>query len=118
MAEALTTASTLVSALAAAAAGPLGRFVFVDRREQERVVALAEVWERAERSAGRLAAAGVRAGDRVAIILPTGPAFMDALFGAQRLGAIPVPLDPPVRLGRLERGNPSLPTSYSCRSKA
>lgn len=102
MAEALTTASTLVSALAAAAAGPLGRFVFVDRREQERVVALAEVWERAERSAGRLAAAGVRAGDRVAIILPTGPAFMDALFGAQRLGAIPVPLYPPVRLGRLD----------------
>src|SRR5581483_4408073 len=41
-------------------------------------------------------------GDRVAIVLGSGPEFFDALFGAQAAGAVPVPLYPPVRLGRLD----------------
>ncbi len=38
----------------------------------------------------------------MAIVLPTSPAFMDAFFGTLLAGAVPVPLYPPVRLGRLE----------------
>ena len=34
-------------------------------------------------------------------MLPTGPDFMDAFFGTLLAGAVPVPLYPPVRLGRL-----------------
>src|SRR5262249_47351887 len=49
-----------------------------------------------------LAERGVRPGDRVALVLPTAPSFMDALFGTLLAGAVPVPLYPPVRLGRLE----------------
>ena len=49
----------------------------------------------------RCGARGVAAGDRVAIVLPTSPAFLDAFFGALLAGAVPVPLYPPVRLGRL-----------------
>jgi acyl-CoA synthetase (AMP-forming)/AMP-acid ligase II len=60
------------------------------------------VADRAARAAAALAAAGVRPGDRVAIVLRTGPAFLDAFFGAWRAGAVPVPLYPPVRLGRME----------------
>jgi acyl-CoA synthetase (AMP-forming)/AMP-acid ligase II len=41
-------------------------------------------------------------GERVAILLPTSPGFMDAFFGTLLAGAVPVPLYPPVRLGRLE----------------
>ena len=51
--------------------------------------------------AGALAALGVRPGERVAMVLPTGPEFMDAFFGTLLAGAVPVPLYPPVRLGRL-----------------
>ena len=47
-------------------------------------------------------ARGVRAGDRVAIVLRTEPAFLDAFFGALHAGAVPVPLYPPVRLGRMD----------------
>ena len=38
----------------------------------------------------------------MALLLPTSPAFMDAFFGTLLAGAVPVPLYPPVRLGRLE----------------
>ncbi|MGZ6099384.1 MAG: fatty acyl-AMP ligase, partial [Myxococcaceae bacterium] len=56
---------------------------------------------RASLVAGALAALGVRPGERVAMVLPTGPEFMDAFFGTLLAGAVPVPLYPPVRLGRL-----------------
>ena len=36
------------------------------------------------------------------IVLPTCPEFVECLFGVLCAGAIPVPLYPPVRLGRLE----------------
>ena len=75
---------------------------FVDRNERETWLSWRTVAERAARAAGALAAAGVRRGDRVAVILPTGPSFPDVLFGCQLLGAVPVALYPPVRLGRLD----------------
>lgn len=75
---------------------------FLDRRENEFALAYATLWARAECAAGALHELGVREGDRVAIILPTCPEFMDAFFGIQMLGAIPVPLYPPVRLGRMD----------------
>lgn len=57
---------------------------------------------RARRVAGALRALGVRGGDRVAIIFPTGLEFLDALFGVLLAGAVPVPLYPPAHLGRLD----------------
>ena len=45
---------------------------------------------------------GVRKGDRVALVLPTCPEFVECFFGVLCAGAIPVPLYPPVRLGRLD----------------
>ena len=92
---------TVVSALAAAAAGKSG-LTFIDAREQEQVLTFAELFERARKTAAGLAGLGVRPGDRVALVLPTGPDFMDALFGALCAGAVPVPLYPPLRLGRME----------------
>ena len=49
--------------------------------------------EGAARFAGLLANRGVRAGDRVALLLPNIPAFAEAYYGALRLGAIVVPLN-------------------------
>ena len=57
-------------------------------------VTYARLWAQSERYAGGLAQAGVRAGDRVALIYPTCAEFFYTFFGALRLGAIPVPLYP------------------------
>ena len=59
-------------------------------------------WNRCQRGAAALSAQGVNKGDRVGIILPTCIEFMDAYFGCQLLGAVPVPMYPPVRMGRLD----------------
>ncbi|MBD3854232.1 MAG: AMP-binding protein, partial [Acidobacteria bacterium] len=61
-----------------------------------------EVHERARSVAGRLREAGVLPGQRVALVYPTSAGFFDAFFGTLLAGGVPVPLYPPVRLGRLD----------------
>ncbi|MDX6699161.1 MAG: o-succinylbenzoate---CoA ligase, partial [Solirubrobacteraceae bacterium] len=61
----------------------------------------AELLERADAGARRLAALGAGPGDRVALLLPPGAAFAEALHACWRLGAVAVPVD--VRLGEAER---------------
>ena len=46
--------------------------------------------------------AGLQAGDRIALMLPTSPDFFPAFFGAVLAGAVPVPLYPPWRPDRIE----------------
>ena len=92
---------TLQGALAAAAQSEVG-LTFVSAREEEEQLSFKTLFDRARRAAGALRSLGVLRGDRVALVLPTCPGFMDAFFGALLAGAIPVPLYPPVRLGRLE----------------
>lgn len=94
-------ALTVNAALVRAAASAHG-LVFVDARENEFAMPWSEVLDRARRMAGALAERGILPGDRVAMVLPTGPDFMDAFFGALLAGAVPVPLYPPVRLGRMD----------------
>jgi acyl-CoA synthetase (AMP-forming)/AMP-acid ligase II len=53
-----------------------------------------ELWRRAGTEAARLSDAGVGAGDRVMLVLPSPPDFVAAFFGAARLGAVPVPVAP------------------------
>jgi acyl-CoA synthetase (AMP-forming)/AMP-acid ligase II len=93
--------ATVNEALAAAARTSLG-LVFVDASERETRLPWAEVYQRARHTAAGLRRLGVAPGERVALLLPTSPGFMDAFFGTLLAGAVPVPLYPPVRLGRLE----------------
>ncbi|MBI5441890.1 MAG: fatty acyl-AMP ligase [Deltaproteobacteria bacterium] len=58
--------------------------------------------EGAQAWAARLREAGVEAGDRVLLVLPTERAFYEAFWGILLSGAVPVPAYPPVRLGRLD----------------
>jgi fatty-acyl-CoA synthase len=81
---------------------PDGGLRFVDRAEQATWVGWAEVRERALATAGGLLALGVGKGDRIALVFPTGIEFFAGFFGALLAGAVPVPLYPPVRLGRLQ----------------
>jgi len=45
---------------------------------------------------------GLRAGQRVALMLPTGRDFLFAFFGILLAGGVPVPIYPPVRLSQIE----------------
>ena len=74
----------------------------LDRREVASWHAWSSIVERAARVAGGLRARGVAAGDRVALILPTGADFVHGFFGVVWAGAVPVPLYPPLRLGCLD----------------
>ena len=94
--------SRTVNGLLARAAGSPSGVTFLDLRERETFLSWGEVRDRAARAAARLASWGVREGDRVAIVLRTEPAFLDAFFGVLLAGAVPVPLYPPVRLGRMD----------------
>jgi acyl-CoA synthetase (AMP-forming)/AMP-acid ligase II len=81
--------------------GAGGGLRFCDRAEREHLLGWPELRRRALAVAGRLAVLGVGRGERVALVFPTGEGFFDAFFGALAAGAVPVPLYPPVRLGRL-----------------
>jgi fatty-acyl-CoA synthase len=95
------TYATLVEMLDAAAQSDLG-LVFVNRKEQDLDVPFARIREQALSVAADLVRRGVRKGDRVALVLPTSPEFVYCFFGVLCAGAIPVPLYPPLRLGKLD----------------
>jgi len=59
-----------------------------------RRVSFAELRGEVGELAGRLAAAGVRRGDRVALVLPDGPTFVRHLLATAALGAAAAPLNP------------------------
>lgn len=92
---------TLVEALQAAASGRLG-VTFVGPDERELFVRWSEALERARRAAAAYARLGLRPGERVALVLHGGPAYLDAFLGAWLAAAVPVPLPPPSRLGHLD----------------
>jgi fatty-acyl-CoA synthase len=56
-------------------------------------VTFAELATRVDRLAGALAAAGLRPGDRVGILLPNSLRWLVALLGAQRAGLVAVPVN-------------------------
>jgi acyl-CoA synthetase (AMP-forming)/AMP-acid ligase II len=74
----------------------------LDRSERARWFPWTDVYRRAKKTCGGLQRLGVEPGDRVALVFPTSIGFFDTFFGVILAGAVPVPLYPPVRLGRLE----------------
>lgn len=54
--------------------------------------------------AGALRAEGIRPGDCVVLLMPTGFEFLRALFALQWIGAIPVPTYPPAAMEKVETG--------------
>ena len=92
---------TLNEALARAAGFPDCGLRLLDRRERETWLSWQELFERAAKLAGGLRAKGFEHGEIVGLFFPTGREFFTAFFGALLAGAVPAPLYPPVRLGRL-----------------
>jgi acyl-CoA synthetase (AMP-forming)/AMP-acid ligase II len=57
-------------------------------------VTYGRLWRQSARYAAALTRAGVRAGDKVALVYPTCAEFFYTFFGVLRVGAVPVPLYP------------------------
>jgi 1-acyl-sn-glycerol-3-phosphate acyltransferase len=70
--------------------------------EPERAITYGALRDEAAAVAGALAERGLRRGQAVALMLPTGLDFLAAFHGVLLAGGIPVPIYPPARLDRLE----------------
>jgi len=70
-----------------------GATALIDADRDERW-SVADLDSAVERVAGRLAALGVRPGDRLGVLLPTRPAAVRVIHATIRLGAVVVPLGP------------------------
>jgi acyl-CoA synthetase (AMP-forming)/AMP-acid ligase II len=74
-------------------AGAPGR-VAVRTPEGDAALTAGELLEESSRLAGVLAGAGIARGDRVSLVLPNGPEFVQLLFAVTLLGATASPLNP------------------------
>jgi len=99
-------ASSLVDALFFhAAANPARPHLYLraeQKSEQEQIITYGRLARGASEVARELRRRGVGAGDRVAIMLPTGEDFFYCFLGVQLAQAIPVPMYPPYRADRIE----------------
>jgi acyl-CoA synthetase (AMP-forming)/AMP-acid ligase II len=93
---------TLVAALEAAATDEAPLFTLHSAKEsvsRSARQALESAWRWCKVLRGR----GVARGDRIAILMPTGHAFIEAMLGTMLAGAIPVPLATPMTFGSADR---------------
>ncbi len=91
--------STLAEGLDFAAQGGTGLNFHAPRGALERTLSYRELRAEALRTAGRLAAAGIRRGDRVAIVADTTAEFMITFFACQYAGMLPCSMPYPMHIG-------------------
>jgi acyl carrier protein len=65
-------------------------------------ITYARLWDHARAVAGGLQQQGIRAGEPIALMLPTDVDYFYAFMGVLLAGGIPVPLYPPARLNQIE----------------
>ena len=90
---------TLSSALDYAAKGETGLNFYSGRGDLVVALPYRELRDRSLETGRRLLAAGLKRGDRVAVIAETGADFLAVFFGAQYAGLIPCPLPHTVYVG-------------------
>ena len=76
--------------------------LFPDRTTHRSRLTYSDLAQGARSVAAGLLARGLAPGDRVALMLPTGPDFFLGFFGALYTGAVPVPIYPPLRMSQIE----------------
>lgn len=75
---------------------------FQDETGAEKIIYYGDLFNAACRAAAGLRKLGISEGDAVAIMLPTCDDFFAVFFGILFLGAVPVPIYPPLRANQLE----------------
>ena len=69
---------------------------------EEDTLTYEQLWQGAQKVAAGLQQHGVRPGETIAIMLPTGKDYFFSFYAVLMAGAIPVPIYPPVRRSQLE----------------
>lgn len=97
-------AASLVEVLEWHAARQPGRthVLLYGEDESLQAVSYGGLLQAARRQAAGLLALGVRPGQAVALLLPTGLDYLACFYGTLLCGAIPVPIYPPARLSQIE----------------
>lgn len=93
---------TLTAALDYAAQGDTGFNFYSARGDLQCVLPFRDLRKAAVGYALRLAAAGLKPGERVALLAATAPEFLTHFFACQYAGVIPVPMPLPTAFGRRE----------------
>jgi fatty-acyl-CoA synthase len=93
---------TLTAALDYAAKGTTGFNFYSGRGALDTVLPFRDLREGAISHALRLSAAGLKPGDRIALLAATSPEFLRIFFACQYAGVIPVPMPLPTAFGRRE----------------
>jgi fatty-acyl-CoA synthase len=93
---------TLIAALDAGKGQSDKGFTFLDRDQREQYFSFEDLRTEAMRRAAHFRHHGLRQGDRVAMIIPDGEDFVPTFLGAVWAGLVPVPLYPPLSLGKLD----------------
>lgn len=75
---------------------------FLDDRLASRPWSFAQLNREADRRAAYFQSLGLNKGDRLAMIVPDGQDFVLTFFGAVRAGLVPVPMYPPLALGKID----------------
>jgi fatty-acyl-CoA synthase len=94
--------ASLSEALDYAAKGDTGFNFYSARGTLDAVLTYKVLREQAITHALRLSAAGIKPGDRIALLAATEPDFLTLFFACQYAGAIPVPMPLPTAFGRRE----------------
>lgn len=94
--------AVLGEALAYAAQGARGVNFYDARGELQSAIPYSVLHTMAQADARRLWAAGLTAGDRVALVAATVPEFISLFLGATLIGVLPVPLPVPTSFGSKE----------------
>jgi fatty-acyl-CoA synthase len=77
-------------------------YTFVDADGKAKTIGFRLLVDEARRRGRQLAGMGLRKGDRVALVVPEAEQFVLTFLGAVTQGIVPVPLYPPLSLGRLD----------------
>lgn len=77
-------------------------YTFTNADGQGKTLGFRTLVDEARRRGRQLAGMGLRKGDRVALVIPDAEDFVLTFLGAVTHGIVPVPLYPPLSLGRLD----------------
>ncbi len=101
-------APTIVDAVRELSADRTRGFVFVGSDGSERLCTFHDIAFEAERRAGALAACGLKKGDRLALVIPSGEEFVLSFLAALFSGMVPVPIYPQLSFKNAESYSDSL----------
>jgi fatty-acyl-CoA synthase len=93
---------TLVAALDACHGWTDKGFSFLDRDQKDQFFSFEMLRAEAMRRAAHFRSQGLKQGDRIAMVIPDGEDFVPTFLGAVWAGLVPVPLYPPLSLGKLD----------------